>query len=69
MKRKKKVVPLLMEGLILFITIAILLPVFYFVISAFKSREDILFYPLKMTVEMFTFDNFIIAFSKMKYFA
>lgn len=56
------------EILLLLATLIILLPIFYFVISAFKLREDILFYPLQMTPKMFTFENFTVAFSKMKYF-
>lgn len=64
----KKLLRLLREVLLVLATLVILLPIFYFVISAFKLREDILFYPLKMTLEMFTFENFKVAFEKMKYF-
>lgn len=56
------------EFFLLFATFVMLIPVFYFVISAFKLREDILFFPLKMTPEMFTLDNFKEAFHKIKYF-
>lgn len=45
------------EILLLLATLIILLPIFYFVISAFKLREDILFYPLQMTPKMFTFEK------------
>lgn len=64
----KKLLRLLREVLLVLATLVVLLPIFYFVISAFKLREDILFYPLQITLEMFTFENFTEAFSKMKYF-
>lgn len=56
------------EILLLLATLIILLPIFYFVISSVQVAEDILFYPLQMTPKMFTFENFTVAFSKMKYF-
>jgi len=58
----------LKELSLLFATFVMLIPVFYFVISAFKIREDILFYPMKMTPEMFTLENFKVAWEKIKYF-
>jgi len=65
---KKKILHFLYEAVLLIATLIILLPIFYFAISAFKLREDILFYPLKMTARMFTLDNFVVAYSKMKFF-
>lgn len=64
---QKKILHFSGEFLLLLVTLVILAPIFYFVISAFKLREDILFYPLKITAEMFTFENFTVAYSKMKF--
>lgn len=58
----------LKEFFLLFATFVMLIPVFYFVISAFKLREDILFFPMKMTAEMFTLENFKVAWTRIKYF-
>ena len=56
----------LKEFLLCALTLLMLTPVFYFAISAFKIREDIIFHPLSMTKEMFTLENFKIAYSKIK---
>lgn len=67
MKAKERSWAVGKEVLLLLATIVMLVPIYYFVISAFKLREDILFYPLKLSGEMFTLENFRIAFQKMKY--
>lgn len=67
MKAKERSLSLLKEVLLLLATIVMLIPIYYFVISAFKIREDILFYPLEISPDMFTLENFQIAFHKMKY--
>lgn len=67
MKAKERSLAVTKEILLLLATIVMLIPIYYFVISAFKLREDILFYPLKLSGEMFTLENFRIAFQKMKY--
>lgn len=67
MKAKERSLAVAKEVLLLLATIVMLIPIYYFVISAFKLREDILFYPLKLSGEMFTLENFRIAFQKMKY--
>ena len=64
----KKVSHFVSEFLLLLATFIIMTPIFYFVISAFKLREDILYHPLTITPEMFTFQNFTVAYSKMKFF-
>lgn len=46
-----------------------LLPVFYFVIGAFKERSDIIKFPLLLTKEMFTLENFPYVIKKMDYWA
>lgn len=58
----------LKEFFLLIATFVMLIPMIYFVISAFKLREDILFFPMKMTPEMFTLENFKTAWSRIKYF-
>ena len=68
MAKKNKAFAVFKEIVLLIATLIMLLPIFYFVISAFKLREDIVYYPLKMTKEMFTLDNFKVAYEKMKYF-
>lgn len=65
---KKKIGHALYELILLLLTLIILMPIFYFAISAFKLREDIVYHPLQMTAEMFTLDNFKVAYSKMKLF-
>lgn len=67
MKIKERSLSLLKEVLLLLATIVMLIPIYYFVISAFKLREDILFYPLEISSDMFTLENFQVAFRKIKY--
>ena len=54
MTKKDKALSLVREIVLILATIVILIPIYYFVVSAFKLREDIIFYPLKFTREMFT---------------
>lgn len=56
------------EFLLVLCTLIVMVPIFYFAISAFKLREDILYHPLSMTPDMFTLENFKVAYSKMKFF-
>lgn len=63
---KRHVVNFLKELFLCAVTLIMLIPVFYFAISAFKLREDIIFHPLTITKNMFTFDNFKVAYSKIK---
>lgn len=67
MKAKERTLSIVKEVLLLLATVVMLIPIYYFVISAFKLREDILYYPLKISPELFTLENFKIAFQKMKY--
>lgn len=42
------------------------LPIYYFVIGAFKTRGDIVKFPLVINAQMFTVDNYAYAIKKMK---
>lgn len=44
------------------------LPIYYFVIGAFKVRTNIVKFPLVINAEMFTLENFAYAIRKMKLF-
>lgn len=71
MKKKNFFTTILGETILLIVTIVMLIPVYYFVIGAFKSRMDIVKFPLTINFEMFkevTFSNFTYAFEKMKMF-
>lgn len=69
MKRKKtRTIGTIFQELVLAIcTIIMMLPIYYFVIGAFKERRDINQYPLVLTSEMFTLDNFPYVIEKMDY--
>ena len=61
MKKKRFFSTLIGEVVLVLATIIVLLPIYYFVISAFKSRADIASDPLKITGEMIRsvgFNNF-----------
>lgn len=58
----------LIEELILVIcTVIMLIPIYYFAIGAFKGRTDVITYPLTITKDMFTLENFTYVIKKMKY--
>ena len=67
-EKKSNVGYVIKEIIILLCTILFLFPIFYFVISAFKRLPDILNYPLVITPAMFTTDNFVQAYKRIKYF-
>ena len=67
MKKKMTAGSLVKEVLLVLATVIMLIPIYYFIVSAFKLREDILFYPLKITAQMFTLENFVVAYEKIKY--
>lgn len=68
MKKKESVYKLIGEIVLVFFTIIAWIPIYYFVIGAFKERPDIVKYPLQMTAEMFTSGNFAYALDKMDFF-
>lgn len=67
MKKKKRHGIIIEEFLLAFCTIVMMLPIFYFLIGAFKERSDIIKYPLLITKEMFTLENFPYVINKMNY--
>lgn len=67
MKQRKTAKTVLEELVLALCTIVSLIPIFYFFIGAFKQRTDIIKYPLTITAEMFTWDNFPYVIKKMKY--
>ena len=69
MKKKRTLRVFIEELILLLCTIIMLLPVFYFVIGAFKERSDIIKFPLLLTKEMFTLEIFPYVIKKMDYWA
>ena len=67
MRQKKTWKSIVEELILVFCTIVMLLPVYYFAIGAFKGRTDIIKYPLVLTKQMFTLENFPYVIKKMKY--
>ena len=67
MKQRKTWKSIVEELILVFCTIVMLLPVYYFAIGAFKGRTDIIKYPLVLTKQMFTRENFPYVIKKMKY--
>lgn len=54
------------ELIFLGITVAIWIPIYYFVIGAFKTRKDIVMYPLSLELDKLSFDNFVYVWQNMK---
>ena len=67
MKKKNAASKFLGELGLLFATVIMMIPVYYFVISSFKTRKDVIKMPLKINAELFTLDNFPYVINKMKY--
>ena len=66
--KKREGAKKIVEEFILFIsTILLLVPIYYFVIGAFKPRKMILQHPLQLTREMFTLENFPRAIKAIRY--
>ena len=59
---------LIQELILLIATVLVLSPVFYLILGAFKSRNDIVRYPFVINREMFILTNFPKAIKNMKYF-
>lgn len=68
MKKKPALSRLLSELFLLLATILILIPIYYFVVGAFKPRIDIVKFPLVLTPQMFSWNNFAYSIKKMKIF-
>ena len=67
MKRRNAVSKFFSEIALLLATVVMMIPVYYFVISSFKNRKDVIKAPLTINKEMFTLDNFGYVIKKMKY--
>ena len=67
MTKKDKLNKLLSEIGLAIATLVMMIPVYYFVISSFKNRKDVIKFPLTITAETFTLDNFPYVIGKMKY--
>lgn len=69
MKKKAFFSTVLGEMVLLAVTVILLIPVYYFVIGAFKERLDIVKFPLEINLDMVKkvgIDNFVYAFKKIK---
>ena len=67
MNKQEKISKFLSEVALALGTIIMLVPIYYFVISSFKARTDIIKFPLVLNAEIFTFDNFPYVIKKMNY--
>lgn len=67
MKKQKKLHSFIEELVLALCTIIMLVPIYYLVLGAFKDRKDIIKYPLLLTKELFTLENFPYVINKMKY--
>lgn len=67
MGKKEKFSKFLSELILVLATIVMLVPIYYFVLGAFKSRTDIIKFPLVINADIFTLDNFPYVIKKMKY--
>ncbi len=48
-------------------TLIMMVPIYYFLISAFKARKDIIKFPLVINAELFTMENFPYVIKKIQY--
>ena len=55
------------EILLVLSTIIMMIPLYYLVLGAFKSRKNIIRFPLTINAEIFTTENFPYVIKKMKY--
>lgn len=63
---KSKYIVFIQELLFLLVSIIMWIPIYYFVISAFKDRTDIVKYPLSIALDKMSFQNFIYVWNNMK---
>ena len=68
MKKKPALSRLVSELFLFLATILILIPIYYFVVGAFKPRIDIVKFPLVLPPQMFSWSNFAYSIKKMKIF-
>ena len=67
MNKQEKLSKFLSEVVLAFATILMMVPIYYFLIGAFKTRTDIVKFPLTINAEIFTLDNFPYVIKKMNY--
>lgn len=67
MNKRNLIRILLEEAALLISSILMLIPIYYFVLGAFKGKTDIIKFPLKINTDMFTLSNFPYVIKKMKY--
>jgi len=67
MKRKNSLSKFFSELLLAVATVIMMVPIYYLVIGAFKSRADIISSPLTLDASTFILDNFPYVINKMKY--
>ena len=67
MKKRFDTKKFIEELILLAATVFMLAPIYYFVLSAFKTRKSIVKHPLIITKDMFTLGNFPRAIKAMKY--
>lgn len=65
--KQKKIFSILEEILLFIATVIMMIPIYYLVIGAFKTRTDIILNPLVITKQMFTTANFPYVIKKMKF--
>ena len=66
MKKKNAISKFFSELGLLLATVVMMLAVYYFVISSFKTRKDVIKLPLTINAELITLDNFPYVINKMK---
>lgn len=66
--KKSRFCIFLEELALLFAAIIAFVPIYYFVISAFKKRTNIVKFPLELNTGMFTLENFPAMVKKMQFF-
>ncbi len=67
MKKRFDINKFFTELILLLATILLMLPIYYFVIGAFKGRKQIIQHPLTINRAMFTLDNFPRAMKALQY--
>lgn len=67
MKARKRIRTVIEELVLAICTIIMMVPIYYLVIGAFKTRSDIVKFPLSLNLDIFTLENFPYVIKKMKY--
>ena len=67
MGKKDRVNKIFSEIGVALATLVMMVPIYYFLISAFKARKDIIKFPLVINKELFTLENFPYVIKKIQY--